>query len=55
MALYQGWVVRKQYFKVQVNAESWEDARDEMLSAEVNIEQPDDIDWDIYDLEEVSI
>jgi hypothetical protein len=26
-----------------------------MLSTEVNIEEPDEIDWDIYDIEEVKV
>jgi len=53
MKKWEAWVIRKQYFKVQVEADTWEDARDLALEAEVNIEEPDDIDWDIYDIEEV--
>jgi hypothetical protein len=51
---WEGWVIRKQYFKVQVEADTWEDAQDVMLSTEVNIEEPDEIDWDVYDIEEVT-
>jgi hypothetical protein len=50
---WEGWVIRKQYFKVQVEADTWEDACDAALETEVNTEEPDDIDWDIYDIEEV--
>jgi hypothetical protein len=50
---WEGWVIRKQYFKVQVEADTWEDARDAALEAEVNTEEPDDIDWEVYDIEEV--
>jgi hypothetical protein len=53
MAKYTAWVIRKQYFKVEVEADSWEQARDNALSADVNIDKPDDIDWDIYDVEEM--
>ena len=51
---WEGWVIRKQYFKVQVEADTWEDAQDVMLSTEVNIEEPDEVDWDVYDIEEVT-
>jgi hypothetical protein len=51
---WEGWVIRKQYFKVQVEADTWEDAQDVMLSTEVNIEEPDEIDWDVYDIEEIT-
>ena len=53
MPKYEAWVIRKQYFKVQVEADDWDTARDAALEVEVNIEEPDDIDWDIYDLEEI--
>jgi hypothetical protein len=52
MAKYTAWVIRKQYFKVEVEADSWEEARDNALGVDVNIDEPDDIDWDIYDVEE---
>lgn len=53
MKKWEGYVIRKQYFKVQVEAEDWSEAKDLMLEADVNIDEPDDIDWDIYDIEEV--
>ena len=52
MATWNAILVRKHYYKVQVEAEDFESAQREALSLDVDIEQPDDIDWDIYDLEE---
>jgi hypothetical protein len=54
MKKYTAWVIRKQYFKVEVEADSWEDAADNALSYEVDIENPDNVDWDVYDVEEVT-
>jgi hypothetical protein len=53
MKKWEAWVIRKQYFKVQVEAEDWDTARDLVLEADVDIDNPDDIDWDVYDIEEV--
>ena len=55
MSKYTAWIIRKQYYKVEVDADSWEDARDKIqnLDIELDIDKPDDIDWDIYDIEEV--
>jgi hypothetical protein len=52
MKKWTGWVIRKQYFKVQVEADNYEEAEDAMLSTEVNIEEPDETDWEVYDIEE---
>ena len=49
---YQGWVIRKEYFKVEVEASSWEEAREKMWDFEI-VDEPVDIDWEIYDVEEV--
>ena len=54
MKKYTAWVIRKQYFKVEVEANFWEEARDKALFHEVDIQNPDDVDWDIYDVEEVT-
>jgi hypothetical protein len=51
MAIYTAWVVRKQYFQVEIEADSWEDATLNALNQEVDISNPDNVDWDIYDLE----
>ena len=53
MARYTAWVVRKQYFKVEVEADSWEEARDNLPQIDVNVDEPDETDWDVYDLGEV--
>jgi hypothetical protein len=53
MKKWTGWVIRKAYFKVEVEADTWEDACDSALEAEVNIEEPDEIDWEVYDIEEI--
>jgi hypothetical protein len=53
MPKYQGYLIRKEYFKIEVEADSWEDARDMVLDAEVK-DEPVDIDWDVYDLEETA-
>ena len=52
MAKYQGFVVRKEYFKVEVEADTLEDARDLAWDIEVK-DDPVDIDWEVYDLEEI--
>jgi hypothetical protein len=51
MPIYQGYVIRKEYFEVEVEADSLEEARDKMFDVEV-YDEPDDIDWDIADVEE---
>lgn len=53
MAKYQGYVIRKEYYLVQVEADNEEDAQDLILDFDVSEKEPDDIDWDIYDVEEV--
>lgn len=50
---WKGWVVRKEYFKVEVEADTWEEAKDLAWDMEVE-DEPVDIDWEVYDLEEVS-
>jgi hypothetical protein len=52
MSKYRGYVIRKEYFKVEVEADSWEEARDLIGDAEID-DEPVDIDWDIYDIEEI--
>jgi hypothetical protein len=52
MKKWTGWLVRKQYFKVEVEADTWEEAKDLVGDAEVDTDEPDDVDWDIYDVEE---
>lgn len=52
MSKWEGWVIRKEYFKVQVDADSWQEAKDKMWEAEIE-DEPVDIDWEIYDIEEL--
>lgn len=54
MSKWKAWIVRKQYFKVQVEADDYETAQQLALDAEVDHHNPDDVDWDIYDLMEVT-
>jgi len=53
MPKYTGWIIRKQYFKVELEATCWEEAKDNILDVEVNPDNPDDIDWEVYDIVEV--
>ena len=53
MAKYQGWLIHKQYFKVEVEAESWEEARDLIWDEEIDWSNPDDMDSEVCDIEEV--
>lgn len=53
MPKYQGYVIRKEYFKVEVNADNWADAKDQAWDFEVQ-DEPVDIDWEIYDLVEIT-
>jgi hypothetical protein len=52
MPKFQGYLIRKEYFKIEVEAEDWSDAKDKILDAEID-DEPVDIDWDVYDIEEV--
>lgn len=52
MPKYQGYVIRKEYFKIEVEAADYEEARDKILDADIE-DEPVDIDWDIYDVEEI--
>ena len=52
MKTYQGWIIREEYFKVEVEADSWEEARDKIWDVEIE-DEPVDIDWEIYDVNEM--
>jgi hypothetical protein len=51
MKKWKGWVIRKEYFLIHVEADTWEEAREKMWDVEVE-DEPVDIDWEIYDVEE---
>jgi hypothetical protein len=52
MAIYKGWVIKKEYFLIEVEANSWEEAREKAWDADLD-DEPVDIDWEIYDIEEI--
>ena len=49
MPKFTGWVIRKEYFKVEVDADTLEDAKDLIGDAEI-VDEPVDIGWEIYDV-----
>jgi len=53
MGKYKAWVIHKQYYKVEVEADSWEEAKDLVWDVDVSGRKPDDYDTEIYDVEEV--
>ena len=53
MPKYKAWVVYKQYYKIEFDANSWEEAREEAGNIELDVDNPDEYDVEIYDLEEI--
>jgi len=53
MKKWSAWVIHKHYYKVEVDADSWEEARELVWDVDVNGREPDDVDVEIYDVEEV--
>ena len=53
MKKWAGWVIKKQYYKVEVKADSWEEAREKLWDCDITGEKPDDYDMEIYDIEEI--
>lgn len=53
MKKFSGWIIKKEYFKIEVEADTWEEAKDNAWYADLN-DEPVDIDWEIYDLEEIT-
>jgi len=53
MKKWAGVVIKKRYYKVEVEANSWEEAKDKLWDFEENWAKPDDWDTEIYDIEEV--
>lgn len=51
MPKYSGFIVEKRYFKVGVEADSWEEAKDQIWHSDYGSVY--DIQWDLYDLDEV--
>ena len=48
---YSGWIVEKKYFKVEVEADNWLQAKENIWHCD--LEDVFDTQWDLYDLEEV--
>jgi hypothetical protein len=54
MATWRAWVIHKRYYKVQVEAGSWEEAKEKVWDLDIdNPDDPDDTDMEIYDIEEI--
>jgi hypothetical protein len=53
MKKWTGWLIRKEYFKIEVEANTWEEAKDLVGEAEIE-DEPVDIDWEVYDVEETN-
>jgi len=51
MKKWTGVLVRKEYFRIEVEADTWAEAKDLVMEAEID-DEPVDIDWEVYDLEE---
>jgi hypothetical protein len=51
MPKFEGWLVKKEYFKVEVEAKDWSEAREKIWDADLD----DSVDtlWEIYDVEEI--
>ena len=53
MKKWKAWVIHKRYYKVQVEADTWEEAREKVWDVEIpNPDKPDDSDMEIYDVVE---
>lgn len=52
MRKFHGYIVKKEYFAVDVDAEDKDQAKDLMWDAEL-VDEPVDTDWDIVDIEEM--
>lgn len=53
MATYKAWVIHRHYYRVVIEADSIEEADDLAWEVDVNGREPDDVDVEIYDVEEV--
>jgi hypothetical protein len=52
MAKFKAWVIHKEYYRVEVEADNWEHAKEKLLEVDLSFRKPDDYDFDFYDLEE---
>lgn len=51
MPKFTGIVIKKEYYRVEVEAEDQDQAKDLMWDVELK-DEPVDMDWDIYNVEE---
>ena len=51
MKKWTGVIIRKEYFRIEVEADTREEAKDKMWEVEIE-DEPVDIDWEIYDIQE---
>ena len=51
---FTGWLIKKQYYKVNVEADSLEQAEDMIWEHNVNFSKPDDYDDEVYDVQEIT-
>lgn len=52
MKKWKAWLIHKDYYKVEVEANTWEEAKDAVWGVDVNGREPDDVDVEIYDVVE---
>ena len=53
MKTWTAWAIHKQYYEIEVEADSWEEAKDKVWDVDLNGKEPDDVDVEIYDVAEV--
>jgi len=54
MSKYTAWVIHKHYYQVEVEADTIEEAEDLVWEVDVNGREPDDVDCEVYDVEEIT-
>lgn len=55
MTKYTGWIIKKHYYKVEVEADNWAQANAKIRETDINeLTQDGDTEFDIYDIEEVA-
>lgn len=56
MNKWKGWIIKKQYYKVEVEADTWSEAKDKIGEVDINdLAQDGATEFDIYDLEEIKV
>lgn len=53
MSKYRGYLKHIQYFEIEVDADSMEEAQDQMWEFDVNWSKPCDMDSELVDIEEI--